>query len=78
MRGGGEPLRAAGKQVVIPPKKNRKEARPYDRELYKARSLVEIFFCNLKQFRAIVPRYDKTARNFLAAVFLASATIWLN
>jgi transposase len=27
-----EPLRAAGKQAVIPPKKNRKEARPYDRE----------------------------------------------
>ena len=73
-----EPLRAAGKQAVIPPKKNRKEARPYDRELYKARSLVEIFFCNLKQFRAIATRYDKTARNFLAAVFLASATIWLN
>jgi transposase len=48
-----EPLRAAGKQAVIPSKKNRKEPRPYDRELYKARSLVEIFFCNLKQFRAI-------------------------
>jgi len=73
-----EPLRAAGKQAVIPPKKNRKEPRPYDRELYKARRLVEIFFCNLKQFRAIATRCDKTARNFLAAVFLASATIWLN
>ena len=73
-----EPLRAAGKQAVIPSKKNRKDPRPYDRELYKARSLVEIFFSNLKQFRAIATRYDKTARNFLAAVFLASATIWLN
>ena len=73
-----EPLRAAGKQAVIPSKKNRKEPRPYDRELYKARGLVEIFFCNLKQFRAIATRYDKTARNFLAAIFLASATIWLN
>jgi transposase len=73
-----EPLRAAGKQAVIPSKKNRKEPRPYDRELYKARSLVEIFFGNLKQFRAIATRYDKTARNFLAAIFLAAAVIWLN
>ncbi len=73
-----EPLRAAGKQAVIPSKKNRKEPRPYHRELHKARSLVKIFFCNLKQFRAIATRYDKTARNFLAAIYLASATIWLN
>jgi transposase len=73
-----EPLRAAGKEAVIPSKKNRKEPRPYDRELCKARSLVEIFFCSLKQFRAIATRYDKTARNFLAEVFLASAAIWLN
>ena len=73
-----EPLRAAGKKAVIPPKKNRKEPRAYDRELYKARTLIENFFCKLKQFRAIATRYDKTARNFLAAVYLASATIWLN
>src|ERR1019366_2941821 len=39
---------------------------------------IEIFFCNLKQFRAIATRYDKTARNFLAAIFLAAAVIWLN
>ena len=73
-----EPLVAAGKQPVIPPKSNRKEPRPYDRELYKARSLIENFFCKLKQFRAIATRYDKTARNFLAAIHLASAVIWLN
>jgi len=40
--------------------------------------LIENFFCRLKQFRAIATRYDKTATNFLAAVYLASATIWLN
>ena len=32
----------------------------------------------LKQFRAIATRYDKIARNFLAAIHLAAATIWLN
>ena len=73
-----QPLRDAGIEPVIPPKANRKEPRSYDKDLYKARSLIEIFFCKLKQFRAIATRYDKTARNFLAAVNLAAAVIWLN
>lgn len=72
-----EPLLAAGKEPVIPPKHNRKQSRPYDKELYKARHLIENFFCKLKQFRAIATRYDKTARNFLAAIYLAAAAIWL-
>ncbi len=71
-------LKQAGKTVVIPPKRNRKEPRCYDKHLYKARHLIENFFCRLKQFRAIATRYDKTARNFLAAIQFASATIWLN
>ena len=70
-------LRTAGKEIVIPPKRNRKEQRSYDKELYKARHLIENFFCKLKQFRAIATRYDKTARNFLAAIYLAATTIWL-
>jgi transposase len=73
-----EPLTAAGKTVVIPPKSNRRSPRTYDRELYKARHLVENFFARLKQFRAIATRYDKTARNFLAAVYLAASVVWLN
>jgi transposase len=39
---------------------------------------IENFFAKLKQFRAIATRYDKTARNFLAAVHLTAATVWLN
>ena len=46
--------------------------------MYKARHLIENFYCRLKHFRAIATRYDKTARNFLAAIHLASAIIWLN
>jgi transposase len=71
-------LRDAGKTAVIPPKRNRKVQRSYDEALYEARHLIENFFCKLKQYRAIATRYDKTARNFLAAVYLASAVIWLN
>lgn len=72
------PLRAAGKSAVIPPKRNRICQRTYDKEIYKARHLIENFYCRLKHFRAIATRYDKTARNFLAAIHLAAVTIWLN
>lgn len=71
-------LQNAGMTPVIPPKSNRKEQRDYDKELYKARHLIENFFCKLKQYRAIATRYDKTARNFISAIYLASAVIWLN
>lgn len=73
-----EPLKQAGKTVVIPSKKNRKQPRPYDQNLYKARHLVENFFAKLKQYRAIATRYDKTARNFLGAIHLIASVIWLN
>ena len=72
------PLQQAGKSFVIPPRSNRKNPRPYDKEIYKARHLIENFFARLKQYRAIATRYDKTARNFLAAVHLAASIVWLN
>jgi transposase len=71
------PWQQAGKVAVIPPKANRKVQREYDKELYKARHLIENFFAKLKIFRAIATRYDKTARNFLAAVYFAATLIWL-
>jgi transposase len=71
-------LAAAGKTAVIPPTAKRRVPRDYDRDLYRARHLIENFFVKLKQFRAIATRYEKTARNFLGAVHLAAAVIWLN
>jgi transposase len=71
-------LHNAGVQAVIPPKKNRKDQRGYDEELYKARHRIENFFAKLKQFRGIATRYDKRATTFLGAVYLAAAVIWLN
>jgi transposase len=73
-----EPLERVGKTAVIPPKANRKTPRPYDRDLYKARHLIENFFAKLKQYRAIATRYDKRALHFLSAIHLAAAIIWLN
>ena len=68
-------LQNAGKKSVIPSKSSRLEPREYDRELHKARHLIENFFCKLKQFLAIATRHDKTTRNFLAAIYLTSAII---
>lgn len=72
------PLIKAGKTPIIPSKSNRKEPRDHDKELYKARHLIENFFAKLKQYRAIATRYDKTARIFLSAIYLAASVIWLN
>ena len=63
---------------MIPPRSNRSLPRDYDRELYAARHLIENFFAKIKQFCAIATRYEKTARNFLAAVQLVSSVVWLN
>ena len=67
------PLAAAGKSAVIPPRPNRLKPPEFDRDRYKARHLVENFFCRLKQFRAIATRYDKTAKNFRAAAGFPAA-----
>lgn len=38
-----EPLQAQGLAAVIPPRRNRKQQREYDKELYKARQGIENF-----------------------------------
>ena len=63
--------------MVIPSRATNKQLREHDRDLNKARHLIENFFARLKQYRAIATRYDKTARNFLGAVHLAAAMVWL-
>ena len=71
-------LTQRGITPVIPPKANRKTPRECDFALYCERNLVERFFNQLKHLRAIATRYDKLARNFLAGIQLACATILLN
>ena len=73
-----EPLAEAGKTAVIPPRKTRKTPRAFDKDLYKARPLIENFFAKLKPFRAIATRSDKTAQCFLAGIHLAAIAIRLN
>lgn len=72
-----ELVNARGGCAQIPTQRDRKIQRSVDRELYRKRNLVERFFNKLKHFRRIATRFDKLARNFLAAVALASTRIWL-
>jgi len=46
--------------------------------LYRLRGNVERFFHDIKRFRAIACRYEKTATNFLAAIHVACILVWLN
>lgn len=50
--------------VVIPPKRNRKEQRQYDKHLYKLRHLVENYFQKVKKWRNLATRYVKTTLSF--------------
>ena len=60
-----------GLTPVIPPSKSRKKRRRYNRELYTLRYRVEIFFHNLKRYRRIATRYDKTLVCYMAFVDVA-------
>jgi putative transposase len=67
----------AGAEVVIPPNPSRSIRRRYDKELYRERNLIERFFGRLKHYRRIATRYDKTARNYLSFVQVASTLMLL-
>ena len=67
---------AAGMQVVIPPKKNRKVQREYDEYLYRLRHLVENAFLDLKKWRGIATRYAKNTASYLAALHVRFIFIW--
>ncbi|MCK1326471.1 IS5 family transposase [Bradyrhizobium sp. 156] len=68
-----------GAKPVIPNKSNRVTLHSFSKRLYKGRNVIERCFCRLKDFRRVATRYDKLARNFLAAVRLAAlVAYWIN
>jgi len=70
--------RDQGMEAVIPPRKNRIIQRPYDKNLYKARHLVENAFLHLKRWRGIATSYAKNTESFLAAVHIRCIALWAN
>ena len=59
-------------EPVILSIRRRKRLIPYDVRAYRRRNVIEPMFCRLKDFRRIATRYDRLARNFLAAVCLTA------
>ena len=70
-------IQARGGKVCIPDKINSRALHEFDRELYKARNVIERFFLRIKNHRRIATRYDKLALCFLNFVLLASIMLQL-
>ncbi len=71
-----EQAQAQGMSPEIPPRKNRKDQRKYDKDLYRLRHLVENAFLHLKRWRGIATRYAKNLASFLAAVQIRCIALW--
>ena len=69
-------LAERGTTAVIPPMRHRKVQFPYDKRIYKQRSVIERSFCRLKDWRRIATRYDRKVQNFLAAITIAVIVSW--
>ena len=65
-----------GMNPVIPPKRNRREKREYDRALYKLRHLVGNGFLDFKQWRGVATRYAKNSLSYLAICQIRAMMIW--
>ena len=71
-----ELIEAGGAAAHIPSQSNVRVQRVVDPDIYRQRNLVERFFNKLKHFRRIATRFDKLARNYLAAVLIAATRLW--
>lgn len=71
-------IMAQGGFANIPAKRNRRQSFAFSPFLYRYRNLIERFFGKLKHARGLATRYDKRADNFLAAIKLFSARLWIN
>jgi transposase len=71
-----ELIEARGARAHIPTLRTRRVQRSVTTKLYRQRNLIERCFNKLKHFRRIATRFEKLARNYLAAVLLASTRLW--
>jgi transposase len=72
-----EELRSNNNIPVIPGRKNRKVKIQYDKEIYKLRRRIEIFFGKLKENRRLSVRYEKSDSMFLSMIAIAIIKILL-
>lgn len=69
-------LRRYGIRVTIPRRKDQPRGGPFDRELYRARNIVERLINRLKQFRRIATRYDKLGESYRTMWVLGAAYLF--
>lgn len=73
-----EAARAKNIVPMIPRRENsKKENAEFDKELYKARHLIENLFAKIKHFRSLATRYDKLKRNYASMVYLGCIFVWI-
>jgi len=72
-----ESIQSSGAIAVIPARACRKDARNYDKHIYKERNVIERLFNRLKNFRKLATRYEKIKQNFEGLIYLASIWLWL-
>jgi len=70
-----EDMNERGAQIVISQHPRRVQPLEIDAEIYKWRHLIENFFCNLKEFKRIALRSDKTDQSFEAMIYACSAIL---
>jgi transposase len=70
-------IKDEGALPIIPSRCNSKKKAYCPRRFYRRRHKIENYFCRIKDWRRIATRYDKLARNFLAAATLVAALYWI-
>lgn len=69
-------IRDEGAVPVIPSRSNAVKKARCPKRIYRQRHKIENFFCRIKDWRRLATRFDKLARNFLAATHLVAALYW--
>ena len=70
-------VKALNSTAIIPPKKNRKMQRFYDKGIYKERHKIECLFGFLKHYRRLFSRFDKLKSRFASFLHFIGALQWL-
>ena len=70
-------IKDEGALPVIPSRSNAIKKAYCPKRFYHQRHKIENFFCRVKDWRRIATRYDKLARNFLAATLMIGTLYWI-
>ena len=73
MKKARQQIKDEGALPVIPSRSNAIKKAYCPKRFYRQRHKIENYFCRIKDWRRIATRYDKLARNFLAAAVLVGA-----